>query len=75
MGNEGSNFLRGGCGKSVKVRVRVKVPHPNLKMRDKPSILKDNFFSRTGPYNFTNFLNFFTAEINKPLPAPVYCAS
>ena len=51
----------------------------NLEEKDKPSILKDDFSSRTDPSIFTSIapmlldgskLSFSSIEKNKPLPAP-----
>ena len=53
-----------------------------MQEKDNPRILKGDFSSRTDPPIFTSIaiklviqkkLHFFSLEINKPLPAPVYC--
>ena len=60
-------------------------PQSNLEKKDKPSILKDDFSSRTAPSIFTsiapllldwsNKIDFSSTEINKIYPIPIHNVS
>ena len=80
--NQGSNFLKALLATEI-----MKQPQSSLEEKVNPSIVKDNFSSRTAPYIFTSIASvlldqsdetdcvFFRIEINKVLPAPIHSVS